>query len=383
MVILTIINIKIMIQFIKQVFFSILVLFIQLVTVSTTYGGCCAFAGFTERTVRNNQNTIERTFKKVAIRNISRSPSNCINPELDISIDSLDMAQLFALGTRRVRWETDTVNSIFIDVGYAVEDTQFWSIPNLNLVTGFPAESIDPALSPFVDSFPGTNVVLKTSNQAGTESIYAHYKLDADDFLQLGFGHDVSPDPYLIDWFETEAFLPIECGWEIEETITTEFAFDPQIDSIIEFKYLTVHSTGMMTPINEEPVPAVLAYLEYDYEEWKDGVIIYTEIYDAFIWFSTEGHRIIGYLADGSPLEGVAEFEFIQYEKNILPCDVNQDIGVDPFAGTYSAQDKIASGASISNGPIQFVAAQEIELKAGFFIDTEFDAIIDIDPCNY
>ena len=360
----------------------ILLTIIQLTAVSISFG-VPATIDFHKNNIRNNKHMIERTFIKVQKRSLSRTPGDCINPDLVISIDSQDMADLFSIGTRRIRWETDSISSIFINVGMAVEDTQYWSFPNLDLINGFSAECIDPTLSPYVDSFPGTNVVLQTTNLGGTESIYSHYKLGADDFLQLGYGYDVSPDPYLIDWFETEAFLPIECGWEIEETITTEFAFDPDIDSIIEFKYLTVHSTGMMSPLNEDPVPAVLAYLEYDYEEWKDGEIVYSELYDAFIWFSVEGHRIIGYLAEGSPLEGVAEFEYIQYEKNILPCESNLDIGVDPLAGTFTALDKIKSGATISNGPIQFVAAQEIELKKGFSTSAEFEVIINSDPCNY
>ena len=56
-------------KFIRQMFFLMLILLIQLVTVSTTYGGSLA-SYIEERTVRSNQNTIERTFKKVAKRNI-------------------------------------------------------------------------------------------------------------------------------------------------------------------------------------------------------------------------------------------------------------------------------------------------------------------------
>jgi hypothetical protein len=330
-----------------------------------------------------NKQMIKRTFVKQEKRSTSRSPSDCINPDLVVSIDSANMAELFAWGGRRISYDIAPGSSTFINVGYAVEDTQYWSMPNLIFQTGFTGESIDPALSPFIDSFPGTNVVFRNGPQTSVDATFVHYQSGTDDFLQLGFGYNNGGNPYLIDWFETEAFLPIECGWEIEETITTIFSYDPEIDSITEDKYLTVHSTGMLTPINEEAVPAVLAYLEYEYNEWKNDSIVATEIYEAFIWFSTVGHRVIGYLAEDSPLEGLAEFTDITYEKNIEPCALDLDIGVDPFSGIFKAQNQIISGANISHGSIQFVAGNSVELKAGFSAAGEFEAIIDADPCNY
>lgn len=332
----------------------------------------------------NPKNIIERTFKSPKSKHTTQKmASNCLNPDLDISIDSTDMADLLAVGNIRLFIQKTDTAITNMDVGLASEDTQFWQMPIINYSSGLVLESIDPNQSPYINDFDTSNVVYAGIDPAVNDSVYVHYQTSAEDILQLGVGNNNLGDPYILDWFETEAFLPIECGWEILETITTFWAFDPEIDSLVENKDLVTQSTGMFTPINEDPVPAILLFLQYDFEEYKDGLIIESGGYNAMIWFTTSGHKITGYLDDGAPTEGITQFAGFTYDKNIHTCPPVQDFGLGLPEGTYAAQDLIKSAAALTQGPIQFVSGQDIELKNGFASTNELNLFIDPDPCNF
>ncbi len=329
-----------------------------------------------------NQKSLERTFKPKSKHITQRLAADCLNPELEVSIDSTDMSELMAVGNIRLYGEFRDTAGFNMDVGVASEDTQFWQMPILDLSRTQVFESIDPADSPYFLDFDTSNVVFAGVDSTVNDSIYVHYQTNAEEVLKLGLGNNNQGDPYILDWFETKAFLPIECGWEIMETITTEWAFDPEIDSLVEVKNVVTQSTGMFTPINEAPVPAVLLYVDYDYAEWKDGLKIDSSSYRSMVWFTANGHTITGYLAEGAPREGNTTFQAITYDKNIQTCPPDQDLGIDLPPGTYRAQNTIESAASLTQGPIQFIAGQELELKNGFTSTNELSLFVDPDPCN-
>jgi hypothetical protein len=331
----------------------------------------------------NHNDNITRTYLTKKILMDAGLHGRRSNSTFPVYIDEQDMMDLLAPGGRRVFWATDTGSTIHIDVGYATGDTQYWSMPNLDFIGGFSGESIDPSLSPFIDSFAGANVVFRTYLPFEEDSSYSHYQLSPDDFLQLGVGRANMGSPILLDWFETKAFLPIEAGWLIEETITTTWTnIDPEVDSIVEYKTLSVDAAGFMTPMGEQAVPTVLSFLEYERQSYKDGIVTDSASYEAFIWFSTEGHRIIGFLEEGAPLEGVTQFSKVYYEKNIKPCGSQIDLGIDPFAGTLKAQNQIISSAELTHPPVQFISSQNIELNPGFSAISDFEAVTVSDPCN-
>lgn len=333
---------------------------------------------------------IERTFlkkltheaDKIAFQKLLKSSVDiCNTPDLPVNITESDMATLFTEGSRRVSW-LDTSLLVNIDIGVESNDTQFWTMPDFDLIAGFSMESIDPDDSPYQDSFPGTNMVYKGLPPGASDTLFFHYELKTDEFSRHGVGVEFENDTFALDWFDTEAFLPINCEFNIEDTVVTVWQGNDDIDSIVEAKFFYPYSTGMLTPVNEDPVPAILGYLEFDYKEYDAGVVVESFDYEAFVWFSEKGHRITAYLADGAPYSGVTQFQWIEYETNIPACPPTQDFGIDMVAGDYRAQNSIKLGGGISNGPIQFVAADSVILKAGFSIDTTFNVLMDADPCG-
>ena len=330
----------------------------------------------------SDASSIVRTFIHSEKKNVRRTPGSCINPDLPVYIDELDMQDLLEVGSRRITWSTEPGTITNFDVGFPGDDIQVWDFNTLNLFEGYAATSIDPSTSPYIDSFPGSNVVFSSLSGPSDDSLYVHYFLDSLEFLQLGFGADNMGSPYVLDWFETEAFLPIECGWEIDETITTIWAFNPDVDSMVEYKNVVLDATGYMTPINEDPVPAVLALVLYDRFEYQNGSVIDSVFYDYFVWFSEEGHRVIGLLTEDSPTDGMVQFTDIVYEKSVKPCGLHLDIGVDPLEGILRAEFQINSAADINHGPIEFIAGESIDLSPGFSTTKEFEAKIEFDPCN-
>ncbi len=322
----------------------------------------------------------KKSFGKGKYRRNTKSNNN---PLLDIKIDKEDLLTLFAPGNRRIFYETayDTTNTIIMDVGYANQDTQYWSIPTLDFVSRRHVESIDSSQSPFKADFPDANLVYKTLESASGDTSYSHYYIDDNILTERGLAGESNGNPFFLEQFETQAFLPIEFGWDIEET-TTSYWFTDDLDSLVETKHLSMDANGILTPINEEPVEAVIAYLVHTYEFYKDGEVTEAGYYDAFVWFTREGHWIIGYLAENAPTEGVTEFVQFSYDKNIIQCPTSQDLGINLPIATYKAQNEINSAAQLSSGPIQFLASQGIHLKRGFSTNGEFSAIISDTPCN-
>lgn len=330
----------------------------------------------------NSNNEIRRTYlldKKVSFnKTFSRNSTQ----ELPVSINEQDILNMFSLGNRSIRRQSADGSITSIDVGTASTDTQFWFFPQIDFIEGEYSISIDPSTAPYADSFAGTNIVHKGYSTADQDTIYTHYKLDSNELVKLGHAIDDGSTLTLLDWFDSEAFLPIETGWEIDETITTLWSYNTTVDSIVQHKTLSVDATGMMTPFGENPVPAVLSFVEYEFTAYKDGVVFSEEVYDAFVWFSTEGHRVYGILQDGAPVEGVTQFSKIVYERYVKPCGGNLDLGIDPFDGEFKAQNDLVSAADLVNSPIQFVAGNGVELKSGFSTNGEFEAVTNGDPCN-
>ena len=328
-------------------------------------------------------NNLKRTFllrKNISFHQVHKRNST---QQFPVSIDQQDMLALFSPGNISVQWQTDDSINLSIDVGIASTDTQFWSFPTIDFIEGKKSVSIDPLTAPYADSFAGSNIVYQGLSSNNQDTFYAYYQLDSLEFLKLGNVVDDGISPILLDLFESEAFLAIEAGWVIDETVTTLWELNTVVDSLVAHKTISVDATGLMTPIGEDPVPTVLSFVEYEFLAYKDGVIFSELVYDAFVWFSTEGHRVYGILEDAAPVEGVTQFSKIIYERYIKPCGDNLDLGIDPLAGEYKAQNQFISSAKLANSPIQFVAGNGVELKAGFSTNGEFEAVTDADPCNY
>ena len=338
----------------------------------------------------SDKNTIERTFlKSKSLKSMSkgtRKPKrfidDCINPELPVVLNREHMEDLMSIGNKITRGYT-TLDTFFIDVGVAGNDTQYWSFPSLEFENLLTVESIDTSQSGWSFVFPTSNYATRGLDLVTNDTLFAFYEMNDSTFARDGTIREDETTADLLDWYSTLAFLPIECGWIIEETVTTIYPFDPDIDSTVEVKLFTVQSTGMLTPINEDPVKALLGFEAYFIDEYKDGDIIYSNEYESFTWFSEKGHRIIGYLEPGAPYEGVTQFQLITYDVTIPSCPPIHDIGIDPGSGVYTAQNEIMSGASWESSPVEFVTSQEIILKNGFSTSGEMNLLIDPDPCNF
>ena len=335
---------------------------------------------------------IERTFlKKIRSQKHSttKQPSkgrnkSMANPLLEFSLDSAHMAALFAVNNTRIRIasEYDTIKTISMDIGDASVDTQYWDIPDFDIFSSTVAQSIDTIDNPYQEFYPNSNYVFKTIQAAPGEDMYSHYTMTSEGLTQDGIGADNQGNPFILDLFETEAFLPLEFGWEISEVVTTFWDFNPDIDSSIRKKVVVLDATGILTPINEDPVPAIIALMSVDYQVFKDGIVIDSGFADSFVWFSEVGHMLTGYLKDHADTEGETEFVKFIYEKNIIACPPNQDLGLDLYPGDFRAQNQISSAAQLTQGPIQFIAGNDIELKSGFQTNSELNLMIDPDPCN-
>lgn len=374
---------------------SLCIIFVLIADEMTAMGGqsCEEPTGCTGTGQNRTGILLERTFlkklrsqKHTTLKRPSKGRNkNMTNPLLELSLDSAHMAALFAVNNTRVQISSgyDTLNTISMDVGDASVDTQYWNIPAFDVDSSIVIQSIDTMDNPYQEFYPNSNYVFKTIQADPGDDRYAHYTLTSEEFTQDGLGVDNLGDPYILEVFETEAFLPIEFGWEISETVTTYWDFNPDIDSSVRERVLVLDATGMLTPINEDPVPAIVAFQTVDYKRYKDGIVIDSGFADSFVWFSEAGHMLIGYLKDHAPTEGETEFTKFIYEKNIMACPPNQDLGIDLYPGEFKAQNKIASGAALMQGPIQFVAGNEIELKSGFSAHQELNLFIDSDPCNF
>jgi len=335
---------------------------------------------------------LERTFlkklnaqKHETFKRVSKGRNKSMdNPILQLSLDSAHMAALFSISNTRVRIESnlDTLNTITMDVGDASVDTQYWDIPAFDIATSSATQSIDIIDNPFQALYPNSNYVFKTINASPGDDVYSHYTMTSETLTQDGIGAENQGSPFIFDLFETEAFLPIEFGWEISEVVTTYWDFDPNIDSSISKKVLVLDATGILTPINEDSVPAIIAFVTVDQKRYKDGTVVDSGFTDSFVWFTAEGHMLTGILKDHAETEGETEFVKFIYEKNIIACPPNQDLGLDLYPGTYRAQNQIRSGANLTQGPIHFVAGNEIELKNGFATNGELNLMIDSDPCS-
>ena len=326
---------------------------------------------------------IERTFLKNKKHKVRKKRNAYYkNNNTTVSIDSADIAGLFALGNKRISSITADGSVVEINVGDTSGNAQLWHMPDLTFVVSQIIESIEPNETPDIDFFTSSNLVYRAIETTNQDTNHIYYEITNEDILRLGEGHSNQGDPYLIDWFDTEAFLPIEKDWQILDTITTSWAFNPDIDSLVESKDLITVSDGILIPFNEDSVGAVLSCLIYEWAEYKNGIITDSGGYEAMIWFSEQGHWITGFLEPGAPLTGVTQFEYITYGKNIPSCPLTQDLGTVLLPDTYRAQNEIKSGATLTNGPIQFIAGQSIQLKNGFSSSSELNLLIDPVPCN-
>ena len=346
-------------------------------------GTCSNGGGQTFAPTSANSKIIERTFlkKKPKKAQSKKAMDPCVFPAIDLTIEKNDMLALMEVGSKRVSLTLDT-SITMINVGMASEDTQFWTIPFLDYNTIGITESVQPDSSPFVSSFPGANRVFKSQIFGGARAVYSHFDVNDNDVTLQGNGHISPSDTFDYQSFETEVDFPIQCGVTVDAITTTQFGFSNDIDSVVETKNLVVRATGMLTPIDEKPVRALLSYHDYTSKVYFNGMVTDSTSYSAFTWFSEVGHRVIGILKPGSPTEGNAEFVSVVYEKTIPVCPTSQDLGTAVDADTYKAQNDLSSSSYIINGPVQFVAGQEINLNSGFTVDTTFTALIDSDPCN-
>ena len=337
----------------------------------------------------NNCNTggggsfrIERTYlnKKKKINQSKIMIDDCVFPDIEISIEKDDMLALLAVGTKRIQSELNSA-IVTIDVGMAVEDTQFWVIPTINFDYTIGSESIVPSASPFAAQFPGANIVFKNSSTSGSVSNYLHYAVSDEDITLDGVGNKTMIDSYFYHSFETQADFPLQCGTTVESKTLIQLSYNTDVDSVVETKNLVVQATGMLTPIKESPVKALLSYHDYTSKIYKDGIITDSVGYSVFTWFSVKGHLITGIVKPGSPKEGLVEFVKINYERSIPVCPTSLDLGINLVAGVYKAQTEITCASNVINGPVQFKAASSINLNAGFNTSSEFEALIVADPC--
>lgn len=327
-------------------------------------------------------NEIERLFKPPNESRASKKvfADDCVFPDIEISIEKADMLTLLALGTKRILLQNNE-DITMMDVGMISEDTQFWAMPLIDFNSATLSESVLPSVSPFSAEFTQANIVYETTTDQSNAKAYSHYWVNDDDVTLLGLGIQNSQDTFSYASFETEVDFPVQCGTTVMSESNIQLGYNEEVDYIEETKNLVVRSTGFLTPINEPPVKALLSYHDFTSKSFFNGVAMDSVAYGVFTWFSVEGHRITGILKPGSPIEGVAEFINIKYERTILECPPSQDLGLDLLAATYKAQNEITSSGAMLNGPIQFIANSAINLKPGFRTSYEFEALIVADPC--
>ena len=144
----------------------------------------CGTGGGNGRTIRGNQeNQINRTFLVPNNGAFNSRNNRNTTPDLNISIDEQDLLALFDIGSTRIRWETLDGLNISMDVGQAVPDTQFWAFPSLDFVEGTRMRAVDTSTVPYLDSFPGANLVFKGFSSTQPDTIYNYYQISSAGLL--------------------------------------------------------------------------------------------------------------------------------------------------------------------------------------------------------
>lgn len=202
------------------------------------------------------------------------------------------------------------------------DQPQVWDMPDFNLY--LPVERniqhITPESSGYVDEYPETT----HSIYQPTDGIYRMFELTDDDLFSLGLIiEDENGDADIWDQYQTLTPVPLEWGIDFEGIVIVEYTEDPEVDSTIVITRTEVVSYGTLNTYDEGPVQALKLHVNLSLMDYKDGQIIDESDKDHIVWYSEEGHYLLGVLDPGSPMTGEVVLTHMQYQRISESVSVN------------------------------------------------------------
>jgi Secretion system C-terminal sorting domain len=135
-----------------------------------------------------------------------------------IQITSDDEANLYAVGKAWHLYSSENP-MVMMDIGIEADSSQSWTVPNIEYPDTAFIINIDPANTPFADSFPSAThaqYVYYQSLSGDTSTNYTYFKLTPDSLIILGYAaHIVSSgmDTNIVTFnHQIAAILPITYG---------------------------------------------------------------------------------------------------------------------------------------------------------------------------
>ena len=262
------------------------------------------------------------------------------------SISKAEFEDHMALGKKRIFKVVPLGNNIPFDVGEFDQDgitAQVWNMPDFdqyNVIDNFTIEHITPESSGFEDEFPeATHCFYMAHNNT-----YEFGEMAADDLFVLGRVEvDENDEGDVIDTYLTATPFPLEMGLEFEGIVIIEYTEDPDIDSLIYTQEYIVSGYGILNTYDDGPVEAIKMNYTQTNVDYKDGVVIDSVFLQEIVWYSPEGHYLIGSLVEGAPTSGqttIGHFEYQRLDNSVSTRDEQvQSTSLNYFPNPVSAGD--------------------------------------------